>query len=115
MDADQGDAPMVATPDPGLQHDLVRENVPDPLAGEQTWPTEEVVTQVAATCVGSDAGSMHGVLLLTSLLMWIRSAQVLEDCQCQAHARLEHAVKAGGSGFSARSVRYGWAATTGSR
>ena len=94
MDADQGDAPMIATPDPGLQHDLVRENVPDPLAGEQTWPTEEVITQIAATCVGSNGGSMHGVLLLTSPLMRIRCAQVVEDCQCQAHARLEHAVKA---------------------
>ena len=44
MEAVQADAPVIATPDPDLQHDLIRENVPDPLAGEQTWPTEEVGT-----------------------------------------------------------------------
>jgi pre-rRNA-processing protein TSR1 len=36
------DVPVLATPDPMQQEALVRENVPDPLAGEQTWPTEEV-------------------------------------------------------------------------
>ena len=34
--------PVMALPDPGHQQQVVRENVPDPLAGEQTWPTEEV-------------------------------------------------------------------------
>eukprot|EP00884_Botryococcus_braunii_P001387 jgi/Botrbrau1/11249/Bobra.0038s0021.1 len=36
-----GEAPVLATPNPDLQESLVRENVPDPLAGEQTWPTDE--------------------------------------------------------------------------
>ncbi len=36
------DVAVLATPDPTQQEALVRENVPDPLAGEQTWPTEEV-------------------------------------------------------------------------
>ena len=42
MVAGQPNAATIATPDEGMQHDLIRENVPDPLAGEQTWPTEEV-------------------------------------------------------------------------
>ena len=29
-------------PDPNVQESLQCENIPDPLAGEQTWPTEEV-------------------------------------------------------------------------
>jgi hypothetical protein len=33
---------VLATADPGSQESLVRENVPNPLAGEQTWPTHEV-------------------------------------------------------------------------
>ncbi len=33
---------LLATPTAGEQESLVRENVPDPLAGEQTWPTEQV-------------------------------------------------------------------------
>lgn len=36
------DVPVLATPDPAQQESLVREIAPDPLAGEQTWPTEEV-------------------------------------------------------------------------
>ena len=35
---------IIATPDLQQQHRVVLENVPDPLAGEQTWPTEEVRT-----------------------------------------------------------------------
>lgn len=34
--------PVLATPSPDEMEPLVRENVPDPLAGEQTWPTDEV-------------------------------------------------------------------------
>lgn len=34
--------PVLARPDPQAQEPLVRENEVDPLAGEQTWPTEEV-------------------------------------------------------------------------
>ncbi|KAK9859345.1 hypothetical protein WJX84_011275, partial [Apatococcus fuscideae] len=32
---------LLAEPSPEAQEPLVRENMPDPLAGEQTWPTEE--------------------------------------------------------------------------
>ncbi|MCO5591753.1 hypothetical protein L7F22_045745 [Adiantum nelumboides] len=31
----------ILCPDPTLQEQLILENIPDPLAGEQTWPTEE--------------------------------------------------------------------------
>ena len=37
-----GGLPVLARPQPGQQESLVRENEVDPLAGEQTWPTEEV-------------------------------------------------------------------------
>lgn len=37
-----GEPPVLARPDAEQQESLVRENDPDPLAGEQTWPTEEV-------------------------------------------------------------------------
>lgn len=32
---------QACVPDPALQESLQRENVPDPLVGEQTWPTHE--------------------------------------------------------------------------
>ncbi|KAI5062820.1 hypothetical protein GOP47_0021367 [Adiantum capillus-veneris] len=32
-------------PDPTLQEQLILENIPDPLAGEQTWPTEEELSK----------------------------------------------------------------------
>jgi AARP2CN (NUC121) domain len=44
MDASGGQAPVLATADLSAREPLTRENVPDPLAGEQTWPTEEVRT-----------------------------------------------------------------------
>ena len=31
--------------DPGKQESLMSEVVPDPMEGEQTWPTEEELTQ----------------------------------------------------------------------
>ena len=33
---------LLAEPSPEDREALIRENTPDPLAGEQTWPTEEV-------------------------------------------------------------------------
>lgn len=51
-DMDMGDAEaeeqpwMVAVADPALREPLDRENQPDPLAGEQTWPTEEELMEV---------------------------------------------------------------------
>jgi len=32
---------IIAVPDPLLQESLFRENIPDPFAAEQTWPTAE--------------------------------------------------------------------------
>ncbi|KAF7140307.1 hypothetical protein RHSIM_Rhsim06G0007600 [Rhododendron simsii] len=42
MDADEHDVQVIRSlvPDPMKQEPLLVENVPDPLAGEQTWPTE---------------------------------------------------------------------------
>lgn len=42
MQVDGGDPTGLATADPALRDSLERENVPDPLDAEQTWPTEEV-------------------------------------------------------------------------
>ncbi|KAI3432659.1 hypothetical protein D9Q98_004203 [Chlorella vulgaris] len=44
-----GEVAVLALPDPAQRESLVRENVPDPLAGEQTWPTEEELKEAAAT------------------------------------------------------------------
>ncbi|XP_006663372.1 pre-rRNA-processing protein TSR1 homolog [Oryza brachyantha] len=42
MDSEDGDIQIVDTfvPDPSNQEPLLFENIPDPLEGEQTWPTE---------------------------------------------------------------------------
>ena len=41
--AGAGELAVLATADPAAQEgNLMRENLPDPLAGEQTWPTQEV-------------------------------------------------------------------------
>lgn len=37
-----GAGTVLAAAEPAAREALVRENAPDPLAGEQTWPTEEV-------------------------------------------------------------------------
>jgi hypothetical protein len=53
------DLPVLAVPDPAQQEPLTRENNVDPLAGEQTWPTEEVRRCGgcwAAGCAASQAG-----------------------------------------------------------
>lgn len=42
MDTSIDSGTVLARADPTVQEGLARENVPDPLAGEQTWPTEEV-------------------------------------------------------------------------
>lgn len=39
---------VLATAEPSEQASLERENVPDPLAGEQTWPTEEELLEAEA-------------------------------------------------------------------
>eukprot|EP00879_Flechtneria_rotunda_P011793 GHRR01012320.1.p1 GENE.GHRR01012320.1~~GHRR01012320.1.p1 ORF type:complete len:633 (+),score=247.02 GHRR01012320.1:2-1900(+) len=41
--------PVLAVPNPEQQEHCIRENVPDPLEGEQTWPTEEEIAAAAAT------------------------------------------------------------------
>jgi hypothetical protein len=41
MDASGGEYPVLEVADPQRRESLQRENVPDPLAGEQTWPTAE--------------------------------------------------------------------------
>ena len=43
MEAEGSGANLLAAADPAERESLARENVPDPLAGEQTWPTEEVL------------------------------------------------------------------------
>lgn len=45
MDVDANEAPVLATAEPSDREGLVRENEPDPLDAEQTWPTQEVHTQ----------------------------------------------------------------------
>lgn len=42
MDASGGEFPALEVADPERRESLLRENVPDRLAGEQTWPTQEV-------------------------------------------------------------------------
>lgn len=43
MDASGGEAPTLECADPERRESLQRENQADPLAGEQTWPTDEVI------------------------------------------------------------------------
>jgi pre-rRNA-processing protein TSR1 len=46
----QQQLPVLAVADPQRQEPLVRENTADPLAGEQTWPTEEVRWRYCCCC-----------------------------------------------------------------
>lgn len=41
MSVDENSFKRTLYPDPEIQEDLISENEPDPLEGEQTWPTEE--------------------------------------------------------------------------
>ena len=55
QDSEEGDAAMeqdvqvVARADPALQESLQSEVVPDPMEGEQTWPTDEELRQAEGT------------------------------------------------------------------
>jgi pre-rRNA-processing protein TSR1 len=42
MDAEGPGLRMVVLPDEAMREEVIRENVPDPLVGEQTWPTDRV-------------------------------------------------------------------------
>ncbi len=51
MDMAGSGAKLLAVADPAARQGLVRLNTPDPLAGEQTWPTTEVGdVQALAIC-----------------------------------------------------------------
>ena len=49
MDASGEGAAVLATADPEHQEPLIRENDANPLAGEQTWPTEQVCKSLFAS------------------------------------------------------------------
>ena len=44
----ESEAALLAEADPNRQEDLITENAPDPLEGEQTWPTEEELAEATA-------------------------------------------------------------------
>ncbi|KAI5644034.1 hypothetical protein NE865_03945 [Phthorimaea operculella] len=48
MEAEVTKVSVLAVADPAKQESLVRENVPDPMDAEQTWPTEEEIEQANA-------------------------------------------------------------------
>ena len=61
---------LLAEPSAEAQEPLVRENVPDPLAGEQTWPTEQVsLTMALDLCVSLPSGRC------TWLCIWLESGR----------------------------------------
>lgn len=61
-----GGLPVLAQPQPQQQESLVRENEVDPLAGEQTWPTEEVGAGQPRCLVSCDGqrGTVGGLLAI---------------------------------------------------
>ena len=44
----ESEAALLAEADPNRQEDLITENAPDPLEGEQTWPTEDELAEATA-------------------------------------------------------------------
>ena len=44
----ESEAALLAEADPHRQEDLIAENAPDPLEGEQTWPTEDELAEATA-------------------------------------------------------------------
>ena len=44
----ESEAALLAEADPNRQEDLIAENSPDPLEGEQTWPTEDELAEATA-------------------------------------------------------------------
>ncbi len=73
MDMAGSGARVLAVADPAARQGVVRLNTPDPLAGEQTWPTTEV-------CVCS-IGCAEGLQTLTRLLqkVWLGIRRRLVD------------------------------------
>lgn len=49
VDMTESEPALLAEEDPNRQEDLTTENTPDPLEGEQTWPTEEEIAEATAT------------------------------------------------------------------
>lgn len=54
MDMAGSGARLLAVADPAARQGLIRLNTPDPLAGEQTWPTNEVRSLRVSSSLGSD-------------------------------------------------------------
>lgn len=68
MDSSGGEAPTLERADPERRESLQRENQADPLAGEQTWPTDEVTL---CSCPGGlpapgRAEQLHQVQLVSA-------------------------------------------------
>lgn len=78
MDASGGEYPLLEAADPARRESLQRENVPDPLAGEQTWPTEEV---------GRDALSQQPSLQLALVCTALRGSRLDSGSGTAAHVR----------------------------
>jgi len=72
QDAEMGEEIVLATAEPNRQEDLQAENVPDPLEGEQTWPTEEELDEANAAgkiCTDSITNSQTLTGLIIHIVM----------------------------------------------
>jgi len=67
MSIDESSFKRTLYPDPEIQEDLISENEPDPLEGEQTWPTEEEL-QEAEERIKNMNPEMDGVSIPKSVL-----------------------------------------------
>jgi len=66
MSMDENSYKRTLYPDPNIQEDLVSENEPDPLEGEQTWPTEEELMEAEERV--KNMGNMEGISVPKSVM-----------------------------------------------
>jgi len=66
MSVDENSFKRTLYPDPEIQEDLISENEPDPLEGEQTWPTEEELMEAEKRV--QNMSNMEGVSIPKSVM-----------------------------------------------
>lgn len=79
MDASGGEAPTLECADPERRESLQRENQADPLAGEQTWPTDEELADAEARQVAAAGGIVTGTRRLPAGTSDYQAAWILDD------------------------------------
>lgn len=91
METDEGAVTVLARADPQKQESLQSEFVPDPMEGEQTWPTEEELAEAESQFVWLGFcvhwATFKFVLVLGNIIQFIACDEVIDFTFVSSHKR----------------------------